>query len=560
MPYSNYQSEHQRQQRRLERERRAAERAAQDQQRQKDRQKKELEKVAREEHLKQRQKTTDNSNLLLKNRLTSLQTILNGGFDRTFKIDFDDVIQHSNAIPAHPGQPPLTPPKPEPPFLPDPPRPPEKPDIEKYRAEVPKPSVLEKHLGVGKNKRVKQGQEINQSYLYAIENYKRDFPIYLQALEEWKQRKECAQTELAQQLKEWQQTVHQQEIEYQTQIRTREQAISKFRIDLFSRNPEAVVAFQLTNLERSLPYPDGFPQRRYELSYDPKSSELVVQSDLPTFLSIMPTTKEFRYIKGRDQLRMVKYADADEPKLRELYGNILASVALRTIYEVFQADAAGLNYASVDAIEAVVFNGIVDGLDRATGRPIKVCLVSIRITRQELATIDLKHIESLACLEHLKGRISLNYPDSPPITPLAIIGTTFSAGNSDQSKNLIEMAPYEFEHLVAELFDKMGFRTQVTPPTRDGGIDVIAEDLRPIVGGEIFIQVKRYTHTVPIVEVRALDSLVNKKAIKGILVTTSHFGPESYKFAQDRPIELIDGTRLLALLREHGYDFRIEML
>ena len=33
-------------------------------------------------------------------------------------------------------------------------------------------------------------------------------------------------------------------------------------------------------------------------------------------------------------------------------------------------------------------------------------------------------------------------------------------------------------------------------------------------------------------------------AIKGILITTSRFGPESVRFAQGKPLEFVDGERL----------------
>jgi restriction endonuclease Mrr len=46
---------------------------------------------------------------------------------------------------------------------------------------------------------------------------------------------------------------------------------------------------------------------------------------------------------------------------------------------------------------------------------------------------------------------------------------------------------------------------------------------------------------------------------KGILVTTSGYGKASFEFANGKPIELISGSGLLYLLREHaGVDAKIE--
>jgi len=51
---------------------------------------------------------------------------------------------------------------------------------------------------------------------------------------------------------------------------------------------------------------------------------------------------------------------------------------------------------------------------------------------------------------------------------------------------------------------------------------------------------------------------MNEGASKGILVTTSSYGKSSYEFANDKPLELLDGTNLLALLADHaGIEARI---
>ena len=44
----------------------------------------------------------------------------------------------------------------------------------------------------------------------------------------------------------------------------------------------------------------------------------------------------------------------------------------------------------------------------------------------------------------------------------------------------------------------------------------------------------------------------NEGASKGILVTTSGYGPSSFQFASGKPLELIDGSNLLYLLAEHA--------
>ena len=51
--------------------------------------------------------------------------------------------------------------------------------------------------------------------------------------------------------------------------------------------------------------------------------------------------------------------------------------------------------------------------------------------------------------------------------------------------------------------------------------------------------------------------MLNEGASKGILVTTSGYGPDAYEFSNDKPIELLDGGGLLYLLDQVGIQARI---
>ena len=52
---------------------------------------------------------------------------------------------------------------------------------------------------------------------------------------------------------------------------------------------------------------------------------------------------------------------------------------------------------------------------------------------------------------------------------------------------------------------------------------------------------------------------MNEGAMKGILVTTSNYGPDSYEFAKGKPLTLINGRELLGLLDKFGYNFNIDL-
>ena len=63
----------------------------------------------------------------------------------------------------------------------------------------------------------------------------------------------------------------------------------------------------------------------------------------------------------------------------------------------------------------------------------------------------------------------------------------------DSRQDLLTLKPVEFEHLIRELFEAMGMKSWVTQASKDEGVDGIAVNEDPIVGGLCIIQAKRYS-------------------------------------------------------------------
>jgi restriction system protein len=296
-------------------------------------------------------------------------------------------------------------------------------------------------------------------------------------------------------------------------------------------------------------YPGGFPQR-FKLAYVPESRQVVVEYELPT-AGVVPAVRAYRYVKVSD-----KIAEAARPQaqIKALYASTVAQTALRTVHELLSSDHAG-------HIDTIVFNGVVDTTDPGTGRRVRPCLVTLRTTRDIFGELDLAHVEALACLKHLSAAVSKNPGELVPVRPVlefSMVDPRFVAESDalselDQRPNLMELTFLEFEALIQNLFTKMGLEARQTRPSRDGGVDCVAWDPRPIFGGKVVIQAKRYKNTVGVSAVRDLfGTLQNEGASKGILVTTSGYGQASFEFARNKPIELIDGANLLYLLAEHA--------
>ena len=110
------------------------------------------------------------------------------------------------------------------------------------------------------------------------------------------------------------------------------------------------------------------------------------------------------------------------------------------------------------------------------------------------------------------------------------------------------MRPWEFENYIADLFSKLGYKTEVTGGSHDGGVDVVAEKD----GIKHYIQCKKFiTSIVTVHDVRDFYGALADHLIvgKGHFITTNKFTFEAEKFAQDKPIELVDSFKLIKYIR-----------
>jgi restriction system protein len=77
--------------------------------------------------------------------------------------------------------------------------------------------------------------------------------------------------------------------------------------------------------------------------------------------------------------------------------------------------------------------------------------------------------------------------------------------------DLLALKPVEFEHLIRQLFETIGMKSWVTQASRDEGVDGIATNEDPIVGGLCIIQAKRYSKIVGLEAVHALAGVMEDK-------------------------------------------------
>ena len=128
-------------------------------------------------------------------------------------------------------------------------------------------------------------------------------------------------------------------------------------------------------------------------------------------------------------------------------------------------------------------------------------------------------------------------------------------------RRLHEMDPFAFEHLIKRLLEEMDYQNvEVTSPSSDGGVDVVADIEVGITSVREVVQAKRHRRAIQRKDLDALrGSLYRFDAVRGTIVTTSSFskGTQDAAFATGAPpITLVDGEKLVDLLIEHGIGVR----
>jgi len=307
-------------------------------------------------------------------------------------------------------------------------------------------------------------------------------------------------------------------------------------------------------------YPADFPQD-FELDYNIESKLLVVEYQLPAPEKI-PTLQEVTYVQSKNTFKEKHIA---KTKFNALYDNVIYQVVLRTLHELYSSD-------QIDAIHSIVLNGYVKSIDPATGHEVEPCILTIQVSKDEYKNINLENVEPKVCFKSLKGIGSSKLYGLTAVAPIMKIDkedarfvSSYGVANElDEAVNIAAMDWEDFEHLVRELFEKeftsTGGEVKVTQASRDGGVDAIAFDPDPIRGGKIVIQAKRYSNTVGVSAVRDLyGTVLNEGANKGVLATTSDYGPDAYEFAKGKPLVLLNGGNLLHLLEKHGHKARIDL-
>lgn len=165
-----------------------------------------------------------------------------------------------------------------------------------------------------------------------------------------------------------------------------------------------------------------------------------------------------------------------------------------------------------------------------------------------------------------RGLFTLTTKTEDPSSPHVIIYNQNELAKKDLMERLLTMDPFQFEFLVADLLQKIGYENVfVTKRSGDKGIDIMANlTVGGITNVKTVIQVKRYGHGNKI-DGKIIAQLRGSAEVdqRGLVITTSEFQKsaiEESKAPNKMPVSLVNGDKLIELLIKYGIGIKKDQL
>ena len=149
-----------------------------------------------------------------------------------------------------------------------------------------------------------------------------------------------------------------------------------------------------------------------------------------------------------------------------------------------------------------------------------------------------------------------HFPTNPSYLIASVFKYTVMPTRSDVLSYINEIGPYEFENLVAEIWeDKFGYTTSTTSASQDRGVDIVAIQNEPI-EEKILIQTKKYQEGNKIGSkiVREYATLYQQDdtADHVVLISTGGFTNPAKKLANDLGITIFNRKDIITWLTDEN--------
>lgn len=257
-----------------------------------------------------------------------------------------------------------------------------------------------------------------------------------------------------------------------------------------------------------------------------------------------------------DAIVVIDQADAyDKKSLDRLIGMVLNYKVVRALI-VTTRRKPSLEFAKAPVLTLA---GLATAEARELFDSVAASSVSERVREQVLARANgnpmvLRLLIGALNTGGAKGLSSaLNVPlydieeagDSKIITvskpQLIIVKNEIVTALKKEPESIFRLSPRRFEELLAELLESHGMTVELTPPSKDGGRDILAYSESAVGKHLCLVEAKRYanTHKVGVELVRQLYGvLCDHLATSAMLVTTSSFTKGAKDFQQKHEYEM----------------------
>lgn len=125
---------------------------------------------------------------------------------------------------------------------------------------------------------------------------------------------------------------------------------------------------------------------------------------------------------------------------------------------------------------------------------------------------------------------------------------------------LHKLSSYEFECVIARMFEKQGFSIEITPKTRDGGKDIFIAK-QGLASFLFYVECKKYAPDKPVgidIIQRLYGVISAEKANGGFIATTSYFTKSAKNYIQeynlDHQLTLQDYNTISDILKTLQYN------
>ncbi|ORV43026.1 hypothetical protein AWC01_07590 [Mycobacterium doricum] len=179
--------------------------------------------------------------------------------------------------------------------------------------------------------------------------------------------------------------------------------LENLKMSLAAGDAEAINEYVGIVLGNSV-YPEAF-EVDYEFEFDANLGELTITTIVPP-PSTMPNIKGYKYVAKTDEIRETPCTQKEQ---RDRYNGAVAAVAIRTFHEVFESDRDG-------RIQSISLMVQTETVNPATGLHESFPLVGAAADRQEFSRYELRNVDPIQTLNHMRGVVSKNAFALQPIS------------------------------------------------------------------------------------------------------------------------------------------------